>query len=136
MSRVIVARERVRYAETDRMGVAYNSHFLIWFEVGRSAYMRAAGFPYRDLEAAGYYMPVANFTGEVRESLDYDDEFEIHTWITRVRSRQVVFAYEIRREGRLIGRGETTHVCVDRSRRPVVLPADLRNRLEPAAVVR
>jgi len=135
MSRVVVARERVRYAETDRMGVAYNSHFLIWFEVGRSAYMRAAGLPYRELEAAGYYMPVSNFAGEVRESLDYDDEFEIHTWITRVRSRQVVFSYEIRREGRIVGRGETTHVCVDHSRRPVALPADLRNRLQPAPVV-
>jgi acyl-CoA thioester hydrolase len=134
MSRVVVARERVRYAETDRMGVAYNSHFLIWFEVGRSAYMRAVGVPYRELEQAGYFMPVATFTGEVRESLDYDDEFEIHTWITQVRSRQVVFAYEIRREGRIIGRGETTHVCVDHSHRAVVLPPDLRDRLKPAVL--
>lgn len=134
MSHAVVVRERVRYAETDRMGVAYNSHFLIWFEVGRSAYMRAAGFPYRELEAAGYLMPVATFSGELRESLAYDDEFEIHTWIARVRSRQVVFRYEIRKEGRLVGRGETGHICVDRDRRPVVLPARLRSHLEPAVV--
>ncbi len=135
MPHVVVVRERVRYAETDQMGVAYHSHFLIWFETGRSAYMRSAGLPYRELEAAGYFMPVTTFAGELRESLEYDDEFEIHTWVVRARSRQVVFRYEIRRDGRIIGRGETTHICIDRARRPVALPPHLRNRLEPAPVV-
>jgi acyl-CoA thioester hydrolase len=135
MPHIVVTRERVRYAETDRMGVAYNSHFLIWFEVGRSAYLRAAGLPYRELEAQGYYMPVTAFSGELREGLDYDDEFEIHTWVARARSRQVVFRYEIRRAGRMIATGETTHLCVDRDRRPIALPPHLRNRLEPASVV-
>lgn len=135
MSRVVVTRERVRYAETDRMGVAYNSHFLVWFEVGRTAFMKAAGLPYRELEAAGYFMPVSSFEGELREPLHYDDELEIHTWITRVRSREVVFGYEIRKDGRTVARGGTTHICVDASRRPVALPAHLRLRLEPTAVV-
>jgi acyl-CoA thioester hydrolase len=135
MPAVIVVRDRVRYAETDGMGVAYNANFLVWFEVGRTAYLRAAGLPYRRLEAAGYFMPVSSFEAELREPLRYDDEFEIHTWITRLRSRQVLFAYEIRRDGRLAARGSTTHVCVDAGRRPVSLPALLRERLEPAPVV-
>jgi acyl-CoA thioester hydrolase len=76
----VVVSERVRYAETDGMGIAYNAHFLVWFEIGRTSYMRAAGLPYRELEAAGYFMPVASFSAELREPLVYDDEFEIHTW--------------------------------------------------------
>jgi acyl-CoA thioester hydrolase len=132
----VVVHERVRYAETDGMGIAYNANFLVWFEIGRTSYMRAAGLPYRDLEAAGYFMPVASFAGELREPLAYDDEFEIHTHVSRVRSRQVDFAYEIRRDGRLLATGMTSHICVDRERRPVAMPAHVRARLlapEPVA---
>jgi acyl-CoA thioester hydrolase len=131
-SPVVVARERVRYAETDGMGVAYNANFLVWFEIGRTTYMRERGLPYRELEAAGYLMPVASFRGELREPLRYDDEFEIHTQVRRVRSRQVDFAYEVRRDGRVVATGSTSHICVDEARRPVALPPDLRGRLAPA----
>jgi acyl-CoA thioester hydrolase len=126
----VVVRERVRYAETDGMGIAYNANFLVWFEIGRTSYMRAAGLPYRELEAEGYFMPVASFTGELREPLAYDDEFEIHTRVSRIRSRQVDFSYEIRKAGRLKATGTTSHICVDRNRRPVALPRALRQRLE------
>jgi acyl-CoA thioester hydrolase len=129
LSPAVVARERVRYAETDGMGVAYHSNFLIWFEIGRTHYMRERGAAYRELEAAGYYMPVATFEGNLREPLRYDDEFEIHTRVSRVRSRQVDFAYEIRRAGRLVATGSTSHICIDHSRRPVALPASLREAL-------
>src|SRR4026209_583400 len=60
---VVAAWERVRYAETDRMGVAYHSNFLIWFEIGRTTYMREVGYAYRELEAAGYFMPALTFHG-------------------------------------------------------------------------
>ena len=128
-SPTVVVRERVRYAETDGMGIAYNANFLVWFEIGRTSYMRAAGLPYRELETAGYFMPVASFSGELREPLAYDDEFEIHTRVSRVRSRQVDFAYELRRDGRLLATGSTTHSCVDRDRRPVAMPAAMRASL-------
>ncbi len=122
----------MRYAETDGMGVAYNSNFLVWFEIGRTSYMRDMGFPYRELEAAGYFMPVSGFRAELREPLVYDDEFEIHTRVSRIRSRQVDFVYEIRRDGRLIATGETSHICVDRSRRSLALPPQIRARLLPS----
>lgn len=131
-STTIVARERVRYAETDGMGVAYNANFLVWFEIGRTTYMREVGLPYRMLEELGYLMPVSSFQGELRESLSYDDEFEIHTRVSRVRSRQIEFAYEIRRDGRTVATGSTTHTCVDRELRPVALPSELRARLTQA----
>jgi acyl-CoA thioester hydrolase len=130
---VVVARERVRYAETDGMGVAYHSNFLVWFEIGRTTYMREAGSAYRELEAAGYFMPVATFQGELRESLRYDDEIEIHTAVSRVRSRQVDFAYEIHCRGRVVASGSTSHICVDRERRPAALPQKLRDVLAPSA---
>jgi acyl-CoA thioester hydrolase len=132
----VVVRERVRYAETDGMGIAYNAHFLVWFEIGRTSYMRAAGLPYRELETAGYFMPVASFSGELREPLVYDDEFEIHTWVSRIRSRQVDFSYEIRRAGRLLASGTTSHICVDRDRRPVAMPHAVRERLHAPGVPR
>jgi len=130
---VVAALERVRYAETDRMGVAYHSNFLIWFEIGRTTYMREVGYAYRELEAAGYFMPVLTFHGELRESLRYDDQIEIRTRVTRVRSRQVDFAYEILRDGRVVALGSTTHICLDRDKRPVALPSALRTLLEPSS---
>ena len=130
---VVAARERVRYAETDGMGVAYHSNFLIWFEIGRTTYMREAGSAYRELEAAGYYMPVLTFHGELRESLRYDDQIEIRTSVTRVRSRTVDFAYEIRRDGRVVAPGSTSHIGLDRQKRPVALPATLRVALETSS---
>jgi acyl-CoA thioester hydrolase len=129
---VVAARERVRYAETDGMGVAYHSNFLIWFEIGRTTYMRERGSAYRELEAAGYYMPVLTFQGDLRESLRYDDQIEIRTSVTRVRSRTVDFAYEILRDGRVVATGSTSHICLDRHKRPVALPPALRTALEPS----
>ena len=126
---IVVARERVRYAETDGMGVAYHSNFLVWFEIGRTTYMREAGSAYRELEAAGYFMPVATFQGELRESLRYDDEIEIHTAVARVRSRQVDFTYEIRCRDRVVATGSTSHICVDQKKRPTALPQHLRDAL-------
>ena len=128
---VVAAWERVRYAETDGMGVAYHSNFLIWFEIGRTTYMREAGSAYRELEAAGYFMPVLTFQGELRESLRYDDQIEIRTSIARVRSRTVDFIYEIRRDGRVVATGSTSHICLDRQKRPVALPPALKRALEP-----
>ena len=133
---VVAASERVRYAETDRMGVAYHSNFLIWFEIGRTTYMREVGFAYRELEAAGYFMPVLTFHGDLRESLRYDDQIEIRTRVTRVRSRQVDFAYEIVKDGRVVATGSTSHICLDRDKRPVALPPALRSTLLPPAVER
>ncbi|HWN82094.1 MAG TPA: thioesterase family protein [Candidatus Udaeobacter sp.] len=133
---VVAAAERVRYAETDGMGVAYHSNFLIWFEIGRTTYMREVGSAYRDLEAAGYFMPVLTFQGELRESLRYDDQIEIRTSVTRVRSRQVDFAYEIVKDGRVVATGSTSHICLDRDMRPVALPPALRSTLLPPTVKR
>jgi acyl-CoA thioester hydrolase len=113
MSSVIVARERVRYAETDRMGVAYNPHFLVWFEVGRGV-REAAGLPYRELEAAGYLCQ-SQLRGELHDAATATSR---DPRITRVRSREVVFDYEIL-GGRLVARsGPPTRRRETPARRP------------------
>ena len=95
--RVHHTRVRVRYAETDRMGFAYNAHYLTWFEVGRTEYMRALGLPYREVEERGYNLPLVEAGLKLRAPVRYDDRIEIETRISETRSRTVTFAYRILR---------------------------------------
>lgn len=110
--RVGRTRVRLRYAETDRMGIAYNAHYLTWFEVGRTEFMRAAGMPYREVETRGYNLPLVDARLKLRSTVGYDDILLIETWISAYRSRTVTFAYHIRMNDRLVAEGETTHACI------------------------
>ena len=74
-----LSRVRVRYAETDQMGVAYYANYFVWFEVGRTDLLRAAGWSYREMEAEGFSLPVIEARCEYRQSARYDDDLEIHT---------------------------------------------------------
>lgn len=105
-------RLRLRYAETDRMGIAYNAHYLTWFEVGRTEFMRAAGMPYREVESRGFNLPLVDACLKLRSSVGYDDILLVETWIAAHRSRTVTFAYRIRSDDELVAEGETTHACM------------------------
>src|ERR1700720_3208186 len=91
------ARLRVRYAETDQMGVVYYANYLVWMEVGRVELCKARGFNYRDMESEdGIYLAVAEANCRYRSPARFDDEVVVKTWIERAASRMVTFAYEMR----------------------------------------
>jgi acyl-CoA thioester hydrolase len=121
----IEARVRVRYAETDQMGVVYHANYLIWMEVGRVEYCRASGYRYRDLETEGILLAVVEANCRYLAPALYDDEIVIRTSIEEASPRLVRFGYEIlnAENGRLLAEGSTKHVFCGRDRRAAKLPA-------------
>ncbi len=118
-------RLRVRYAETDQMGVVYHSNHLIWFEVGRVELMRALGFSYRDMEREdGRYIAVAEVKCRYRAPVYYDEEVVVRTRLKSVRESVVIFSYELARAGNgtLLAEGETTHIVTDANMKIAALP--------------
>src|SRR5437868_3560325 len=107
---------RVRYSETDKMGVVYHANYLIWFEIGRTEFCRARGFSYRDMEENdNAFLVVAESYCRYKAPAHYDDELIVRTQITELRRRSLRFGYEILRisDGVIIAEGETGHVVTD-----------------------
>jgi acyl-CoA thioester hydrolase len=107
---------RVRYAETDKMGVVYHSNFLIWFEVGRVELLRQLGFQYSDMEKQeNCHLPVVDLKIRYKAPAQYDDEIVVRTGLKRMSASLLHFSYEIFREGdgALLATGETMHIVVD-----------------------
>jgi acyl-CoA thioester hydrolase len=107
---------RVRYSETDKMGIVYYANYLIWFEIGRSDYCRARGFSYRDMEENDdAFLVVAEAYCRYKAPAYYDDELIVRTHITELRRRSLRFGYEIVRasDGQIVAEGETGHVVTD-----------------------
>ena len=118
-------RLRVRYAETDQMGVVYHSNHLIWFEVGRVEFMRQMGFSYRDMEHDDdRFIAVAEVKCRYRAPVFYDEEVAVRTWLKTVRESVIVFQYELIRveNGALLAEGETVHVVTDAKMKVAALP--------------
>ena len=103
---------RVHYADTDAMGVVYNSVYLVWFEIGRTEWMRTQGMPYREIESRGLALPVTEAALKIRSGARYDELLTIETKVEEVRSRRVVFGYRILLDGRILAEGRTVHVPV------------------------
>jgi acyl-CoA thioester hydrolase len=125
---------RVRYAETDRMGIVYYANYLVWCEVGRVEFMRALGGDYAALEREGHGLAVAEATVRYLAPARFDDRVRIETTLASVRSRAVTFDYVISlvESGTRLATAYTALVSVDASGRPVALPAEFRARLEGA----
>jgi len=118
-------RLRVRYAETDQMGVVYHSNHLIWFEVGRVELLRQMGFSYRDMERDDErFIAVAEARCRYRAPVYYDEEVVVRTWLKKVRESVIVFSYQLTRAdgGSLLAEGETTHVVTDSTMKVATLP--------------
>jgi acyl-CoA thioester hydrolase len=132
MSRTGCSTVRVRYAETDQMGVAWHGEYLAWFEVGRTDLLRGCGCTYRELEAQGLRLPVIEVQARYLQPALYDDVLEIHTRLADVGGARVTFDYEVRREGTggPLATGSTSHAAIDLRGRPRRIPEDLRRRLE------
>ena len=125
---------RVRYPETDRMGVVHHSHYLVWFELGRTELMRELGVPYGELEdREGLFFPVVQASARYHRPAHYDDLLTVNTRVSAVRGATVRFEYEITRQGESgrLTSGFTEHATLGRAGRPLRLPAALRRRLAP-----
>lgn len=114
---------RVRYAETDQMGVVYYGNYFTWFEVGRIELCRQLGFEYKRMEAEDdSYIVVAEATCRYKRPARFDDVLTIRTRVTETQRRTIRFGYELFNDGELIATGETVHVVCDRTGRPKSLP--------------
>jgi acyl-CoA thioester hydrolase len=119
---------RVRYAETDRMGVVYYANYLVWFEVGRTEWLRQTGSSYREMETDGVSLPVIEAHCEYRQSARYDDEIEIVTRAALVTPVRIRFDYDLVRthDQTVTARGYTVHAALDSRGRPCRLPERVR----------
>ena len=126
---------RVRYAETDQMGVVYHANYLVFCEIGRTGFIRQLGKSYADLEAEGVRLAVADLSARYHAPARYDDRLEIATTVANVRSRAVGFDYVITNAdtGQRLVTAHTTLVSLDADNRLVALPGDIREALERAA---
>lgn len=122
---------KVRYAETDAQGVVYHGSYVVWFEVGRTEYCEAAGYPYARMEAEGVNIVVSDLAARFRRPARYGDTVRVATRLAAVRSRGCTFAYRVTlADGAVAVEGETVHLFVDRATgRPVAVPEPVRTAL-------
>jgi acyl-CoA thioester hydrolase len=134
VSRVHVTELRVRYAETDQMGVVYHANYLAWCEVGRTEFIRTGGMSYRQMEQSGVALAVADASIRFHAPARYDDVVRVETTLTDVRSRSVTFEYLISRaeDGARLVSASTKLVSLDRGSRPTAMPTQVRDILERA----
>jgi acyl-CoA thioester hydrolase len=119
------SRIRVRYAETDQMGVVYHANHFIWFEVGRVELLRQLGFSYKDMEQEdNCFIAVVDARCRYKAPARYDDEIIVRTWLKNIRESVIHFGYELVRveDGSLLAEGETTHIVADAQMQKTVLP--------------
>jgi len=129
-------RFRVRYAETDQMGVVYHSNFIIWFEVGRVELLRQLGFRYRDMEEQDdCHIAVVDVKLRYKAPARYDDEILVRTTLANMRESLLHFRYEILRaeDGTLLAEGETTHIVVNSDFERTQLPEKYLKAFQSAA---
>jgi acyl-CoA thioester hydrolase len=119
-----VTSVRVRYPETDQMGVVHHSHFLVWFELGRTELLREAGCPYADLEREGVWMPVVEASCRYLSPARYDEVLEVSTSLAQMGRATARFEYAIRRtsDGRTLATGATRHAATDARGVPCRMP--------------
>ena len=121
---------RVRYAETDRMGLLHHANYLIYFEQGRTELLRSCGLSYKDLEDQGFLLVLTKIEVKYRWPARYDDVLTLKTIVTRTTSVRIDHRYELYCAARLLAEGASTLACVDRDGRPQALPDFLRDSKE------
>jgi acyl-CoA thioester hydrolase len=121
----------VRFAETDLMGVVHHASYVVWFEIGRVGWMKAAGMPYTEIAASGHHFAVTGIQAAYRAPARFGDTVQIHTRLAKLRSRQIEFAYELRNlaDNALLATGVSEHICVDLEGRMAKIPQTIVERL-------
>jgi acyl-CoA thioester hydrolase len=121
---------RVRYKDTDQMGVVYYSNYMVWFEVARAELFRKIGHPYKEMEQKlGLRLMVIEAYCRYMLPARYDDLVRVGCRLTDVRNSSIVFEYTVKREGEILAKGKTAHVFCDPAGRPKRIPQDLREAL-------
>jgi acyl-CoA thioester hydrolase len=119
---------KVRYAETDNMGIVYYANYLVWFEVGRTEYLLSQGMDYRDVEKDGLFMAVVEAHCVYKAPARYGETVVVSTWPTDVRNSSLTFAYKVARKGqdKVLCEGYTSHVLIDKDLRPRKIPEKIK----------
>jgi acyl-CoA thioester hydrolase len=117
---------RVRYAETDRMGLLHHANYLVYFEQARTELLRQQGLTYRDMEDQGFFLVITSVEVKYRSPAKYDDVLTVKTAVARTTPVRIDHTYEVTCEGRLVAEAKTTLACVDRSGKLQALPDSLR----------
>lgn len=130
---VVTTTFHVRYAETDAMGIVHHSAYIVWFEEGRSHFMRAIGFPYSQVERMGYYFTVVEVKARYHRPARYDEAVTVETRIGELRSRGLTFVYRVLRaaDGTLLADGYSKHVCIRHDGQVQRIPESLLALLRP-----
>ena len=124
------AEVRVRYAETDMMGIAYHGNYLPWFEIGRTALLREQGLPYAELEKMGYRLPVLEVRAKYRRPALYDDVLTIETTMNERPILRIRLDYRVLRGDELLATGHTEHAFINHDNQPVRPPAEFITRMK------
>jgi acyl-CoA thioester hydrolase len=117
---------RVRYAETDRMGLLHHANYFVYFEMARTEVLRQRGISYREIEDAGHFLVIVDIECKFKRPAHYDDLLTVRTTVERVTHVKIVHRYEVFRDGLLLAEGHSTLACVDRDGKPQALPDMLR----------
>ena len=128
-TRKSISTVRVRYAETDQMGVVYYANYFVWFEVARTDWLRSAGLSYREMEADGVLLPVIEARCEYKSPARYDDALSVAAVARMVSPVRLAFDYEITGPSGFVAAGSTVHATMDRTGRPIRLPARIKELL-------
>lgn len=130
-SKIYSAKIKVRYAETDQMGVVYYANYLIWFEVARTEYLLSQGLDYRDVEREGFFMAVVEARCVYKAPARYGDEIVVEAQAVDVKNTSFKFQYKVMRgsDRFLLAEGTTAHVLVDKAMKPKKIPEKFRNLL-------
>ncbi|HAJ56466.1 MAG TPA: 4-hydroxybenzoyl-CoA thioesterase [Candidatus Omnitrophica bacterium] len=122
---------KVRYAETDKMGIVYYANYLVWFEIGRTEYLLAEGLDYRDVEKDGLFMAVVESYCIYKAPARYSDLIVIQSWPTDVKNSSLKFNYKVlrKKDNLLLAEGYTTHVLIDKDIKPRKIPEKIRSLL-------
>ncbi len=123
---------RVRYADTDQMGIVHHARYLEYFEQGRSDWLRASGMSYAEIEARGVFFAVTEASIRYRRPAHYDELLTVRTRLLGLRRASLLLGYELWRGQTLLAEGHTRLAATDRRRRPIRLPAELAQRLAAA----
>lgn len=130
-------KTRVRYQETDQMGVVYYANFFVYFEMGRTEFLRNIGLPYSELEKERIYFPVTEAHCRFRLPAHYDDVLIIQTCVSELKHATIEFSYKVIRESdkSLIAEGSSKLACLNASRKPTPMPEKLRRLLQEKDVI-
>ena len=125
---------RVRYAETDRMGLLHHANYIVYFEMGRTEFLRESGVSYRELEDSGHLLVIVDLGCKFKRPAYYDELLTIRTTLSRITHVKIVHQYQVLRDGQLLAEGHSTLACVDRDGKPQALPDVIRKHVDASDV--